>query len=536
MTSKRQRTRAPLQHRSIQRKPREHQEAPAAPRVDAAPRVPEPSPRPEHDNLRLLHQTLGNAGVARLLVQRNGHGGKPAVAAPVPAAAAKAAPGIQREEPDEDVEVSDVWFDLTGDFGAYVRDMGLVNAQYRTVTRERWSAAFEKLWAQAGKPGERTDAELLELRKAFEKLENLFVDENTAAYEAWGQLQEAYNEEREDLAGSHFIEDVVAMETLQDLFEKTNTRVDACGEHLVTEDLVALHHMLENQTHIARGIRAAEEERKRQRRLEKEFEEEEEEEGPSALGVAWDVVGWDSAGDFALDVGLTIVTGGLGKITKIFVKGRKAKKKLDKVRKAAKARKLRKARRLERLAEGTTKLLKSMGEALDKFDAPGYVDWIKKNWKKTLRAYVTDELGEGLSGGNPAEAKTVLERLSKDAAGEYASRLLGISSSDEEKQFELAVFSYAAGMSSTGLREFRRYLAMNLRRRGLSNAIYYGARVGIGETKLSAEVLVDIAASTAGEMAQDFVNQIPGAPKTLVETARKTLQNEMAGAIKSALR
>jgi hypothetical protein len=413
--------------------------------------------------------------------------------------------------------------------------MTAVNGQFPTVTRSRWGEAFTQIWSKTGGPGDRTDAELLEIRRAFDQLRNIFDEENTAAYEAWIDLMQATQEERADLAGSDFLEDVAALEILEEEFNKTTQRVDLSGAYLVPEDLISMHHMLQNQTHIAGGARAAAKEMEKRRKLEKEFEDEEEED-PGLLETAWDVVGWDSPGDFAADVLLTIFTGGLGKVTKVVVKGRKAKKKLDKVRALNKARKLRNAKRLERLVEGATRLVKAVAEQMEKFDAPTYVDWIKKNWKKTLKAYATDELGVTLSNNSsPTEAKNLLQRLSKDSVGEYVSRMIGSSSSDEASQLRAAAIAYAAGLKSTGMKEFRRYLVMNLKRRGLTNAVYYGARVSVGESNLTSSIIVDVGVSTAGEMAQDFVNQVPGVPTTLVETARKSIQNNIADSIKSAL-
>jgi len=437
---------------------------------------------------------------------------------------------------DADVAESRVWEQLVADFFSYVVGMAEVNQPYRTDTRARWGAAFQELWATAGAPGERTNAELLEVRRAFEELEDLFVDENTAAIDVWLDLMHSYEEERADLVASDFIEDVAALEILEELFKKTEKRVELTDEYLVLEDLVALHYMLENQTHITRGMKVAEWEMERRRSLEKEFAEEEDKEGPSALGVAWDIVGWDSAGDFALDVWLTLVTGALGKVTKVLVKGRKAKKKLEKVKKLAKLRKLRKAKRLERLLEGATKLVRSVAEALESFEAPSYLDWIKKNWRKTLISYATDELSVVVSGGDAAEVHNLLETLSREKVQDYVSHLIGISPDDEKAQFRAAVVAYAAGPSGGGMKEFRRYLAMNLKRRGLSNAVYFGARLGVGETKLGREVAVDVAVSTAGQMAQDLVvNLVPGVPKPLVEMAQKTVQNTVATSIKDAL-
>jgi hypothetical protein len=303
------------------------------------------------------------------------------------------------------------------------------------------------------------------------------------------------------------------------------------------EDLIALHHMLENETHIVRGHRIAKSEWEKRKRLEKEFEEEEVED-PSALGVAWDIVGWDSAGEFASDVALTVATAGVGKVFKWVVKGRRAMKKLQKLKKLAKLRKARKARRLQRLTAGASKLARAVGEAL-KFEGLDYVLWVKKNWPQIARAYVTDELGEQLGGGDATKNKNILERLSKETVGAYVSKVLGISSSDEKKQFQTALLAFAAGASGLGKKELRRYFVMNLKRRLLTNSVYYSLRVGTGETALSAEVLVDISTKTVGEMADDFADRlIASSPLTesAIELARKAIETAVTGWIKSGLK
>jgi hypothetical protein len=79
---------------------------------------------------------------------------------------------------------------------------------------------------------------------------------------------------------------------------------------------------------------------------------------------------------------------------------------------------------------------------------------------------------------------------------------------------------------------------MNLKRRGLSNAVYYGVRTGVLETAFGSAVVVDLAASVAGEMAQDLVVNATGAggaSTTVIETARKSVQVTVANWLKDAL-
>lgn len=475
--------------------------------------------------------------VQQVLALQQAAGNQAAVAAFAARAPLTRTPVLQRADADTVTE-SAVWSELVDEFFEYTTSMALTNVSYPTVERTRWNEAFTKLWSEAGAPGSRTDAELLELKQAFIRLQDLFVDSGTAANDLWIDLDQQCQEELQDLAGSILLEDVAAAEALSDLYAKTSQRVDMVGEHLVPEDLVALHHMLENGTHVARGMEKAKGELARRKRLSDEFAEEDEIDDPSVAELAWDVVGWDSAGDFAADVTLTIVSGGIGKIAKVLVKGRKASKKLAKLNQLRKLRQARKAKRAKKLAAGANDLLRAVNGVL-KAGAADHVAWIKKNWKNTARAYVTDELGEvGGEGGDPTKAKTALERYSKDRIADYVSTTIGISSDDEREQLYAAAVAFSAGLQGYGNSELSRYLRMNLKRRGLSNAVYYAVRTGTLETKLSSAVAVDLAASVAGEMAQDFVVYTTGVgavSAAAVETARKSIQVTVANWLKDAI-
>lgn len=451
-------------------------------------------------------------------------------------AALRTPPGraLQRAGPDTVVE-SAVWSELMDEFFEYTGSMAVTNASYPTVTRTRWNAAFSKLWAEAGEPGSRPDAELTQLKQAFARLEDLFVDLNTEANDLWVDLDQECQEELQDLMSSPLPEDVVAAEVLSDLYAKTSQRVDMTGEHLVPEDLVPLHHMLENGTHIAQGRQSAERERARRERLEDEFADEDEVEEPGVAEQLWDVVGWDSAGEFAADVGLTIVSGGLGKIAKVVVKGRKASKKLAKLNRLRKLRKARQAERAKQLATGMTNLLRAVKDVM-KSGAADHVAWVKKNWKNTARAYLTDEIGEA-GAGDATEAKTVLERYSKDRVTDFVGSTFGLSSAEEAKQLQTALLLFAVGANKQGETDLRRYFQLNLKRRGLSNTIYYAVRTGTLETKLTPAVAADLTASVAGEMAQDFVVNATGAngvDLAVLEATRKTIQVSVAGWLKDA--
>ncbi|HET9444143.1 MAG TPA: hypothetical protein VFO65_12515 [Acidimicrobiales bacterium] len=448
---------------------------------------------------------------------------------------------LQREGPEEDAgppPESPDWEPLRDELGEHLWAFMEAGANYPSATRRRWAKAFSALWEQMAEPGDHSEAQLAHFRKAFDKLDDLFVDENTAAFDLWSVLSTEYQAELEYLTDSPLPDERAAAEVLAELFAETEKRVDVTADHLVQEDLAPLHQMLENGAHLERGRRlAAKESAAREAARAELAEEGEGEASPGALELAWDVVGWDSTEEFAADVILTVVTAGAGKVLKIVVKGRKAAKKLGRLEKLAKLRKLRKAARARKLAQGAADLVKAVKEAV----AGGASDsagWLKANWRKTARAYATDELGEWASGGDPGEAKTALERLSKDVITAYAGDVVGVSSADEKEQLGDALVAFAAGLTAIGRKDLKRYFAMNLKRRGLSNLLYYSLRVGVGETAASKDVVVDAAASTAAEMAQDLVLRLTGSGalgEAMVETARKTVQNTAGRLLKEAL-
>ncbi|MFI7744627.1 hypothetical protein [Kocuria rhizosphaericola] len=445
---------------------------------------------------------------------------------------------VQRGEKDAEDSNSGLWWDLTGEITGYVVKMALTNVRYPTVTRSRWMAEFQSLWGNVGAPGARSEAELIALRDGFHRLENLFVDVNTEGFDHWFELAAEFEAEKSDLSESDLLEDQLALEILSGLYDRTYQRVEMVADHLVPEDLVAFHHMLTHQTHIVQGARIAEKEIARQRRLEEEFAEEDETRSPGPAEIAWDIVGWDSAGEFAADVALTLLTGGAGKVVKVLVKSRKAKKKLSKLNKLRDLRKLRKARRGKKLAKAAKALVYGVPEAL-RDGLVSEASWIRKNWKKTVKSYITDEIGVAAGGGDPKSSKNLLERAAKNRVSSYVEEAFGFSADREKKIFKTAKYYFAAGLKEQGVRELRRYFLLNLKRRGLAAVVFYALRLGAHETDLKAEVLVDLSGTVAGEMAEDFFNVAlgisTGIAKDAVETARKSIQTAVVGAMKSIM-
>lgn len=462
-----------------------------------------------------LQRSAGNAAVTGLL-QRAGPEDEEA--------------GPPPESPD--------WEPLRDELGEHLWAFMEAGANYPSVTRRRWAKAFSTLWEQMAEPGDHSDEQLAHFRKAFDKLDNLFVDENTAAFDLWVVLQAEYGAEQEYLVDSPLPEERAAAEILAEMFAETEKRVDVTADHLVQEDLAPLHQMLDGGAHLERGRRVAAKEAAAREAARTELAEEEGGDGtPGALEIAWDVIGWDSTEEFAADVALTVVTVGAGKVLKIVLKARKATRKLNRLEKLAKLRKLRKAARAKKLAKGAADLASGVKEAVSGATSDG-AGWLKANWRKTARAYATDELGEWAGGGDPGEAKTALERLSKDVISAYAGEVVGISSADEKEQLGDALVAFAAGLTAIGKKDLKRYFALNLKRRGLGNLLYYSLRVGVGETEVSEKVVIDAAMSTAAEMAQDLVLRLTGSAalgEAMIETARKTVQNTVGRLLKEAL-
>ncbi len=448
--------------------------------------------------------------------------------------------GVIQRAPAKVLTGEALWDDVQNDFEKLVLEMASLNQQYFSSTRATWGERLNSLWAWTGAPGERADEELRELKKTLSQARALFDDENTAAFDLWKSLLKEYQEETIDLAGSELPEAKAARQVLEKEFKAAHARVEGLGEFLVPEDLIPLYDMLEKEKHIAEGYRVAQKERDRERQLEKRHDpnyEEDMEEEPSALGIAWDVVGWDSPADFAADIALTAVTFGIGKFVKWTIQGRKAKKRLDKIQKLRELRKTRKATRLKKIGDAIIKLVADIAWVLENFEFVDHAKWVKGNWKKIAKAYITDEIGHHAGGGKAAE-KNLLERVSKDMVALYVETTLRVSSDEEGAFFKSAVLGFASGDKKWGRHKLAGYFKMNLKRRLTTNAVYEGIRVGAIESKLSANSVIKVATATVGEMADDLLNRVSGfgaVGKAAIEVARKALVTAVNAWIKRAL-
>ncbi|MGZ5442172.1 MAG: eCIS core domain-containing protein [Thermoanaerobaculia bacterium] len=286
---------------------------------------------------------------------------------------------------------------------------------------------------------------------------------------------------------------------------------------------------------------AEEMESEKEKRLEKMYDpdyEEDIENEAGALGIAWDVFGWDSPTDFAADVALTAVTFGIGKFIKWAIRGRKARKKLEKIRKLRALRKTRKATRLKKIGDAIIHLVADIAWVLENFEFVEHARWVKGNWKKIAQSYITDEIGEHAGGGNAAEKKNLLERFSKDMVALYVETTLGVSSDEEKVFFKSAAFGYAAGDKKWGRRKLVGYFKMNLKRHLTTNAVYQGIRMASGESELSSSSVIDVTTFTVGEMVDDLIDRLSGfgaVGEAAIEVARKALVTTMNRWIKTAL-
>jgi hypothetical protein len=442
-----------------------------------------------------------------------------------------AATALDRERPDP------LWESVTAELERYIVDMTSANSPFFAVTRSRWLEALVQTWAQIGSPGERTASELRSVQRALRDLQLAFEAVQEEAADFLMHLMDEYAMELADLMESELPEDVKARQVIESAWAQTQKRIDAVGKFMVLEDLVPFHHLLDTGAHIKQGARLAQEEWKRQQRLERDFEDEAAPNMPSAAQFAWEVVGWTDAGDFASDVALTVVTAGAGKAVKWIVKARRAKKRLHKLRNLSQARKLRKTTRTKKLAEGAARLAAAVGDALEQIGGISYTEWVKANWKRTARRYITDELGEALGGGDVVN-KNILERISKDAVDQYVVRALRISAEVQRNRFKVALLAYAAGQPKFAFSALSTFLSTSFKRRLLGNCIFTGLHIGTFQKPLSPAAVIEIANKTVGEMLQDIADQVVGNAivRFGVETVRKQVETAVTNWVTTGLK
>ena len=387
--------------------------------------------------------------------------------------------------------------------------------------------------AQVGVDIDKLEAEL----EAFNKQ---FWDEHESAKEVWKDLQREVADERQRVGDRDDFGAVEALKVLDEEFARTKRIVDRIPGQFVSEDLIVLDDMLRLDKHVKIGaIRGKREEEAAEADLARSEREEAEDrvnldDDDSLLKTAWEIFGWDSVGDFAADVALTVVTFGVGKWLRAASKAAKAARRAEKLRELRRLMKLRRAarakRRLERAKEILDVFYGGVGKAILE-----QLKWSRDNWSKVGRKIGTDIAAMIAQGSLDNLATTAARRHAKEWLNDAVMKYFGRDDKKEKRLIRLAWAAMLAGRRERALKLLRLYLVLNVRRRLVVNVLYYSS-VHAGQlTFPDAKTLKQIGASTAGEVVQDAVLAIPflDAPvvKDSVEMLRKFLVKEIEGMI-----
>ncbi|OUC05093.1 hypothetical protein RY27_29375, partial [Litorilinea aerophila] len=159
--------------------------------------------------------------------------------------------------PPESAAESPLYDTVYQEFWSLVAGLAMANQQAPTVTRQTWGEQLGRELGELGGPGERSDAELAQLLTRAQGYRAQIKKFNEDAQLYWGDLIEQARWELERLEGRDDPADVKAREVLAREFAATEKRVDDVGDFLVREDLTQLEYMLENRTHLERGLQMA---------------------------------------------------------------------------------------------------------------------------------------------------------------------------------------------------------------------------------------------------------------------------------------
>ena len=365
--------------------------------------------------------------------------------------------------------------------------------------------------------------------------------EHSAGAEAWEEVRKQYEAEVQRLKGEADFASMGAAELLTREFEQAGRYVKVVRDGLVSEDFASLTLMMAKGTHIKEGGRRAE---KAQQVFEADLAQYEADEAASlvnladddsVLKTAWQIFGWDSVGEFAADVGLTIITFGLAKWIRAGAKAAKARRRAQRIKEL---RALLTARRAERAKKKVSRGLEMVrllrGGARDAFREQ--LKWLKENWTKVGRKVGTDVAAGVLQGKNPKLASTATRRAAKEYINASVMQMLGKDEKYEKRLLRLAWAAQFAGKDEKARKLTHVYLLLNIRRRLLVNTIYYGSvEAGKLELDLQNLPLRKIAVATVGECVQDMITAVPvfdlPGVKDVIETARKYIAKEVEGLV-----
>ena len=481
----------------------------------------------EHPSAELveeLQHSVGNRAVTRLL-QREPN------AAPAPAPAP--APPLD--------EVLDEYFEL-------LTDVASSNQKSVTGFRRDFMKDLEaelggeyQAFAEgqtAGRPP--APAAVKRFQDRLLEYQNQWFFERHAGYEAWKELKKEYQNEMRRLGEQGDFASIAAAKVLSSEYAETERRAGQLGIDLIAEDLAPLTYMMARGKHIEiGGLRA----QRMGASFEADLAEYESEEAESlvnlasddsVLKTAWQVFGWDSVGEFAADVALTIITFGISKWLRTAAKAAKAKRRMDRIKEL---RKLLMARRAERAKKKVSRALAALhllrGDARSAFAEQ--LKWLKSNWSKVGRKILTDMAAGKAQGKDFDVASTAGRRAAKEYVNASVMAHFGKDDKYERRVLQMGWAKQFKGKDDLARTLYAAYFMLNVRRRLLVNAIYYGA-VETGKLEPpSGDTLRRIAIATVGECVQDLITAIPvfdlPVVKDGVETVRKYLVKEIEGLV-----
>ncbi len=435
---------------------------------------------------------------------------------------------------------------LTDDFWDIVMELNEGNA----IQQSRWRAdlgndmvatmadELERMFDESG--GADARMAIAQVAAQLDVYRSAIRQSRAEALDMWADLQRECNEEVHILRQEGDNASLIASGVLGAEFERTQSLVSRMGSVLTVEDLSLLDDMLGRGTHVEKGEQQAAQE---ERELEAAYDEFADDDEPGlweglfdivtlkgfrdAVSGVWEVVGWESKGDFAKDVAVTGLTGGLGKVFRGMRKGKKMRSRMKAVKRARRAAKARKGQKAIESAQLLGHLAALIGEAASLFG--DQLKWARSNWDSLARKIVTDVGGEAIGGDVRQVPSAVLSRLRKEQINEVVERMLDTGPSEERRTLRMAFGALRAKKEASARRLTRVYLGANGRRRLVTNMVHIGiTKTGRLELPVDPKVVGQIANTTVLEMVQDMVTAIPlfelPIAKDAVETARKALE------------
>jgi hypothetical protein len=499
--------------------------APQRRRQDALSRRVAPSP--SHPTVAAVHhlqRTIGNRAATRLLQRQ------PSLA-----------PRRTKSVEDRLDEVLRSYRALTIEVGSasLISATGFRAGFLRDLQQELGPALAALAEASAG-GNTVSAAELDRIEGRLADYRQQLTDEKLSGAETWKRIKQEYAEELARLGQGGDFETITATKILMDQYAETERLVGRLGASLTTEDQVQLDYMLSKRKHVewarqrAQRAQQAAEEDLAQYEREEEADKRNLDDDDSVLKTAWDVLGWDSFGEFAADVALTVVTFGLSKWLRTAAKAEKARRRAKRI---AELRKLLKARRAERAKKKYDRAVAAFkffrGDA--RSAAVEQLKWLRENWSKVGRKIGTDLTAAAGQGKLESFATTAGRRAAKEWLNDSVMKYFGKTDKYERRLLQMAWAKQLKRNDDLAKTLYAAYFMLNIRRRLVVNAIYYSAVEGTSLDVPTTATLRKVAMATAGECIQDLVTAVPffdlPVIKDLVESLRKFLVKEFEGVV-----